>query len=77
MLRGENHQIFLSSVIGLIGLSSVTTDQIRSEGYSDSEVWRHCIHDIQDNIIHTMSDIIKVTFVSYQLLTTFSFIFTG
>ena len=41
-------------------MSSITTDQIQSRGYSDKEVWRQCIHDIQDNIIHTMSDIIKV-----------------
>ena len=59
--------ISISSVVGgLIGLSCITSDQIRNlaapsrGGYSDSEVWRRCIEDIQHNIIHTMSDVIKV-----------------
>ena len=52
--------IYTFSVIGLIVLSSITTDKLESRGYSDREVWRRCIQDIQHNIIHTISDIIKV-----------------
>ena len=50
-------------MIGLIGLSSINTDpRQQMRGYSDQEVWRLCIRDIQDTIIHTMSDIIKVNY---------------
>ena len=51
---------YIFSVIGLIVLSSITTGEMESRGDSDREVWRRCIQDIQHNIIHTISDIIKV-----------------
>ena len=58
---------------GLIGLSCITSDQIRNlaapsrGGYSDSEVWRRCIQDIEQNIINTMSDVIKVITIYHHL----------
>ena len=63
----EMREIFpFFSVIGLIGLSSITADQTwslpaaSSREHSDREVWLRCIQDIQHNIINTMSDIIEV-----------------
>ena len=62
-LVNNEYLIYILSVIGLIGLSSINTDpRQQMRGYSDQEVWRLCIRDIQDSIIHTMSDIIKVTY---------------
>jgi len=55
--------MILFSVTAVIGLSSLTKEQLGifspARGYSDREVWKKCIHDIQDSIIDRLSDVIK------------------
>ena len=42
-------------MVGLVGLSSLTQAEV--ERLTDRGVWLRCIQDIQDNIIHTLSDL--------------------
>ena len=52
------------SVTACLGLSSLSTDQMDNispfRGSSDKEVWRSCIHDIQDSIMARLADKTKV-----------------
>ena len=69
-------------MVGLVGLSSLTQAEV--ERLTDRGVWLRCIQDIQDNIIHTLSDLNeggiflkyleKVSLLSFHLLIPFKLI---
>ena len=56
---------FYSSVTAFLCFSLVTEDQQKPSPlpkYSDEDILRRCIHDIQDTIIDRLADILKVLF---------------